>query len=47
MVALAGEALFSLFEEIWVNRCYAGPGLEPNATRTVVDIGANVGVFSV
>jgi FkbM family methyltransferase len=38
--------LVTLFEEIWVNRCYAPSSLCLGPEDTVVDIGAHVGVFA-
>ena len=43
----ADEPLLSLFEEIWVNRCYAPEDLPAAAGGTIVDIGGHVGVFAI
>src|ERR1700753_3656667 len=40
-------ALF-LFDEIFVENCYDAPGLlERGRVRTVIDVGANIGFFSI
>ena len=41
-----GEPLAFLFEEIWGQKDYTPAGLEIPSGATVVDIGANVGVFT-
>ena len=41
------EPLLSLFREIWVERRYLPPEILVKPTATIVDIGANVGVFTV
>jgi FkbM family methyltransferase len=45
--APADEQLLTLFEEIWVRRSYLPAGWQAAPDAVVVDIGANVGVFSV
>lgn len=40
------EGLLALFKEIWIDRCYAPAGFDVAPGDTVVDIGANVGVFT-
>ena len=40
------EPLLSLFREIWVERRYRPPEIPVKPTATIVDIGANVGVFT-
>jgi FkbM family methyltransferase len=42
-----GEPLLALFEEIWIRRSYLPAAWAPAPGPTVVDVGANVGVFSV
>jgi FkbM family methyltransferase len=39
--------LTALFQEIWVNRCYAPLSLRLGSEDTVIDIGAHVGVFTI
>jgi FkbM family methyltransferase len=39
-------ALILLFNEVWLNRIYSPPGYEVNRGDVVVDLGANVGVFT-
>jgi len=46
IVAPAEEPLQELFVEIWVNRCYAPRDLMVAAESTIIDVGANVGVFT-
>jgi FkbM family methyltransferase len=47
LVAPPGEPLIPLFDEIWIRRSYL-PDTWPAVSRpTIVDIGANVGVFAV
>ena len=41
------EPLLTIFEEVWVDQNYLPPGWRMPAGGVVVDIGANVGVFSV
>jgi FkbM family methyltransferase len=41
------EPISLMFEDIWVKRCYAPGEFKISAGDTVVDIGANLGVFSV
>ena len=36
-----------LFHEIWVDRIYSPPGYEVRDGETVVDVGANIGMFSI
>jgi hypothetical protein len=40
------EPLVRAFEDIWVNQCYTPSGFTIVRQDTVVDIGANLGVFS-
>ena len=47
MVAPADEPLLSLFDEIWVRETYLPKTWTPVPAPTVVDVGANVGVFTV
>jgi len=43
----AGPADLRVINEIWIARCYAGDGrIVPRAGWTVVDIGANKGIFA-
>lgn len=46
IVSPVGEPLAGLFEEIWVDDCYTRGGFEIGPGDTIVDIGANVGVFT-
>jgi len=41
------EPLVHTFEDIWLNQCFTPHGFEVKPGDTVVDIGANLGVFSV
>jgi len=41
------EPLVHAFEDIWINRCFTPEGFEIKSGDTVVDVGANLGVFSV
>lgn len=36
-----------LFHEVWVNKIYCPPGYEIKKNDTVIDIGANIGVFAI
>jgi FkbM family methyltransferase len=48
-VVLQGESpaiLECLFREIWVDQAYSPPGYEIRRGDTVIDVGANVGAFS-
>ncbi len=36
-----------LFQETWLRRIYSPPGYEIQSSDTVIDIGANIGVFAV
>jgi FkbM family methyltransferase len=47
LVSPADEQLLTLFEEIWVRQSYRPKGWQAPPDSTVVDIGANVGVFAV
>jgi FkbM family methyltransferase len=47
LVTAADDRLLMLFDEIWVKESYLPAGWDSSAPPTVVDIGANVGVFSV
>jgi len=47
MVAPADEPLLSLFDEVWLRESYLPRGWTPVPAPTVVDVGANVGVFTV
>jgi FkbM family methyltransferase len=40
------ERLLDLFGEVWISRCYTPACFDVAAGDTVVDIGANVGVFT-
>jgi len=40
------EPLVGIFEEVWVNRCYAPDAGEPPSGAVIVDVGAHVGVFT-
>ena len=40
------EQLLSIFQEVWVDRCYAVPGYTIASGDTIVDIGANIGTFT-
>lgn len=42
-----GEPLRSMLDEVWVRRCYASSEAVFETGQTIVDIGANVGVFTV
>ena len=46
VAALAAEPLLSIFHEVWVERHYAIPGFAAKPGDVIVDIGANVGVFT-
>ncbi len=46
IVSPADEPLVSLFQEIWVRRCYRGEELVSVPGATIIDLGANVGVFT-
>jgi len=46
MISPRCEPLIPMFREIWVDRCYAPPALEVGSGDTVIDLGANVGVFT-
>jgi FkbM family methyltransferase len=47
LVSPVGEPLLALFEEIWIRQSYLPAAWTPIPGPTVVDVGANVGVFSV
>ena len=47
LVSPPDEQLLTLYEEIWVRRSYLPAGWRAASDATVVDIGANVGVFAV
>jgi FkbM family methyltransferase len=47
LVSPPDEQLVPLYEEIWVRRSYLPAGWRATSDATVVDIGANVGVFAV
>lgn len=40
------EPLLTMFEEIWVNHCYTPSNFNIAPGHTIIDIGANVGVFT-
>jgi len=42
----ADEPLLTLFQEVWVDRCYDLEGYTIAPGHVIIDIGANVGVFS-
>lgn len=44
--APATVSLAFLFHEIWINRTYTPPGYEIGPGEIVIDVGANIGVFS-
>lgn len=46
IVSPPNEPLLHMFEEIWINRCYAPGGLRLAPEATIIDVGANVGVFA-
>lgn len=46
ILAPADEPLGGLFEEVWADRCYMPADFQLDPGDTVVDIGANVGVFT-
>lgn len=46
LVAPAGEPLLTMFEEVWVDERYRPDGWRLAPGGTVVDVGANVGVFA-
>src|SRR5829696_7537799 len=46
LVSPVGEPLLALFEEIWIRQSYLPAAWTPTPRPTVVDVGANVGVFS-
>lgn len=41
------ELVQFLFREIWLNRAYSPPGYEIQRGDTVIDVGANIGAFTV
>ncbi len=45
MVAPLSEPLLQMLDDIWIKRCYT-PDFEIAAGQTIVDIGANLGAFS-
>ncbi|MBI2815516.1 MAG: FkbM family methyltransferase [Acidobacteria bacterium] len=45
--APAQQPLLNMFREIWVDRCYAHDALAAGPGDTIIDIGANIGVFSI
>lgn len=47
IIADAGEPLIPMFDEIWIRESYRPAGLRDLRAPTVVDVGANVGVFAV
>jgi FkbM family methyltransferase len=47
LVSPVGEPLLALFDEIWVRQSYLPVSWAPIPGPTVIDVGANVGVFSV
>jgi FkbM family methyltransferase len=46
MTAPLNEPLLHTFEDIWLNQCFTPYGFKIDAGDMVVDIGANIGVFS-
>ena len=40
------EGLLSVFTEVWINQCYLPSGFDVAVGDTVIDIGANVGLFT-
>lgn len=46
IVAPAHESLLPMFREIWVESCYAPGGPVALVQDTIVDVGANIGVFA-
>jgi FkbM family methyltransferase len=47
LVAPANEPLLTVFEEVWARRSYLPPEISIARDATIVDIGANVGAFTV
>ena len=47
LVSPRQEPLLTLFREVWVQRRYLPPEVAVTSTATIIDIGANVGVFTV
>ena len=47
LVSPRGEPLLPLFREVWVERRYLSAEFAVPPTATIIDIGANVGVFTV
>jgi FkbM family methyltransferase len=47
LLAPPGDPLFTMFEEVWVDRRYLPRDWKRVDTPTVVDVGANIGVFTV
>jgi FkbM family methyltransferase len=46
LVSPAEEPLLALFEEIWIRESYLPTAWTPTTAPKVIDVGANVGVFS-
>src|SRR5437764_10667897 len=46
IVSPAEEGLASLFREVWIDRCYTPGAFAVTPGQTIVDVGANVGVFA-
>jgi len=45
--APASEPLIAIFDEVWISQRYAEAGFAARPGHTIVDIGANMGVFTV
>lgn len=46
IVAPADEPLLEMFKEVCVDRCYAPTDFQVPAGHAIIDVGANVGVFT-